>query len=108
MEIIATQSFMKSAKPLAKRYKSFNKDYKDFIDDLEKNPYQGTDLGNGLRKIRMAITSKGKGKSGGCRIITFDAIERNGNLYLMYVYDKSDFDNVINSVMIELVKELDI
>lgn len=99
---------MKSAKPLAKRYKSFNKDYKNFIDELEKNPYQGTDLGNGLRKIRMAITSKGKGKSGGCRIITFDAIERNGNLYLMYVYDKSDFDNVINSVMIELVKELDI
>lgn len=108
MEIIATKSFMKSAKPLAKRYKSFNKDYKDFIDELEKNPYQGTDLGNGMRKIRMAITSKGKGKSGGCRVITFDAIERNGNLYLMYVYDKSDFDNVINSVMIELVKELDI
>lgn len=106
MEIIATKPFIKSAKPLAKRYKSFNSDYKNFIKELKKNPNQGIDLGNGLRKIRMAITSKGKGKSGGCRIITFDAIEKGDKLYLMYVYDKSDADNIIISVISELVDEL--
>ena len=40
------------------------------IDDLEQNPLLGTDLGDGLRKVRMKITSKGKGKSGGARVIT--------------------------------------
>ena len=108
MEIIATLPFLKSAKPLAKKYKSFNEDYKELIKELTVNPKMGIDLGEGYRKVRMAISSKGKGKSGGCRVITLDMVERNGNLYLLYIYDKSETDNVVLSVIKSLVSEMNL
>lgn len=64
--------FERRAKALAKKYKSFIKDYDDFLDSLEKDPYQGTSLGRGVYKTRMAIVSKGKGKSGGARVLTYN------------------------------------
>lgn len=44
----------------------------------------------------MAITSKGRGKSGGARIITYTVVisENSGNVYLLSIYDKSDFSTV--------------
>lgn len=107
MEIIATDEFKRCAKPLAKRYKSFNKDYQNLLDELEKNPQLGIDLGNGYRKVRMAIKSKGKGKSGGARVITLDALECNGYLYLLFIYDKSDADSVDIDVIKKIVADLD-
>jgi len=106
MEVIATQAFIKSAKSIAKRYRSFNDDYKKLVDELTKNPHLGVDWGNGYRKVRMAVASKGKGKSGGCRVITLDMVERNGCLYLLYAYDKSDYDNVIISVIKDIVADM--
>lgn len=106
MEIIATKTFIRSAKSIAKKYRSFNSDYQTLLDDLSKNPNMGIDLGGGYRKVRMAISSKGKGKSGGCRVITFNMVERNGCLYLIYAYDKSDYDNVEMEVIKELVAEM--
>lgn len=58
--------------------------------------------------MRMAIASKGKGKSGGARIITLDTLERNGCLYLIYIYDKSDSDNVNLNVIKKIVAEMNI
>lgn len=106
MEIIATDEFKRCAKPLAKRYKSFNKDYQDLLDELEINPHLGIDLGNGYRKVRMAIKSKGKGKSGGARVITLDTLECDGCLYLLFIYDKSDADNVDIEVLKKIVAEM--
>lgn len=106
MEVVATTQFIKSAKAIAKRYRSFNTDYQNLIKELVKNPLQGNDLGNGIFKVRMAISSKGKGKSGGARIITFNAIERNGCLYLIYAYDKSEHDSVDISVIKSYIEEL--
>lgn len=106
MEVVATQAFIKSAKPIAKKYRSFNDDYQNLVSELTKNPRLGVDLGDGYRKVRMAITSKGKGKSGGCRVITLDMVERNGCLYLLYAYDKSDYDNVVLSVIKEIVADM--
>lgn len=106
MEIRATPSFIRSVKPLAKRYHSFKSDYSEFLDELEVNPHQGVDLGNGFRKVRMAIKSKGRGKSGGARVITLDYVERNGCLYLLYAYDKSDADNIDLRRMKEIVADL--
>ena len=54
--------FEKRAKSLSKKYKSFKTDYCLFLDELERNPYGGTSLGNSIYKYRMAIASKGKGK----------------------------------------------
>ena len=108
MEIIATLPFLKSAKSLAKKYKSFNEDYKELIKELIANPKMGIDLGEGYRKVRMSISSKGKGKSGGSRVITLDMVERNGNLYLLYIYDKSETDNIVLSVIKSLVSEMNL
>ena len=61
-EIKTIVVFDRQAKRLAKHYASFKQDYKDFLDELRKNPLIGTDLGGGVRKVRMAIASKGKVK----------------------------------------------
>ena len=108
MEIIATSAFIRSAKAIAKKYRSFNADYQRMMAELTENPRMGVDLGNGYRKVRMAISSKGKGKSGGCRLITLDMVERNGCLYLIYAYDKSDYDTVELSVIKSIVADLDL
>lgn len=107
MEVIATHIFIRSAKAIAKKYRSFNEDYHKLIDELTKNPHLGIDLGSGYRKVRMAISSKGKGKSGGCRVITFDMLERQGKLYLIYAYDKSEYSNIDLTILKRIVSELD-
>lgn len=48
-----THEFLKSAKILSKRYRSFADDLKNLRDEIIKNPSIGNDLGNGIRKIRM-------------------------------------------------------
>ena len=103
MEIEVTEEFLRSVKPLVKRYRSFNQDYQALLDELEKNPHAGIDLGEGYRKVRMAISSKGKGKSGGARVITLNYVEHNGKLYLLYGYDKSEADSVDIAIIKEMV-----
>lgn len=66
-EIIVKPTFQREAKRMAKHYASFKEDFALLIDDLEKNPQLGTDLGHGLRKVRMKITAKGKGKRWRCK-----------------------------------------
>ena len=91
-EIKTIEVFDRQAKRLAKHYASFKQDYKDFLDELRKNPLTGTDLGGGVRKVRMAIASKGKGKSGGARVITYTAdvitTSLEEELLLLSIYDK--------------------
>lgn len=65
--IIAKPSFQREAKRMAKHYRSFKSDYAKLLDDLEANPRLGIDLGGGLRKIRMAIASKGEGQKRRCK-----------------------------------------
>lgn len=99
--IEATDDFRKAFKKLAKRYRSFAADFKEFSKSLEENPYQGDELTPGVRKIRMAITSKGKGKSGGARVITYTIAvsENSGDVYLIDIYDKSDYSTVVVAVI---------
>lgn len=68
-EIKLTKPFLKSLKTLSKRYKSIKEDLRNFSESLKDNPFQGVELSPGIRKIRMAISSKGKGKSGGARLL---------------------------------------
>ena len=62
--------FEREAKSLRKKYPSFENDYNTFLDELEENPFSGESLGSHTYKNRMAIASKGKGKSGGARVIS--------------------------------------
>ena len=98
------QGFTKSFKALAKRHKSLKADFKELSDSLRENPYQGVELSPGIRKIRMAITSKGKGKSGGARIITYTVAiaQDTGTVYFIDIYDKTDYD----TVDVEIIKSI--
>ena len=102
--------FERRAKDLAKKYKSFKSDYSTFLDELEANPFGGEPLGHHTYKNRMTIVSKGKGKSGGARVITntADVIlkERKGKLTLMYIYDKSERSSVSDAFLLHLREKL--
>ena len=98
-----TPDFLKRMKALSKRYRSFKQDFKEFVAELEKNPMQGDELSPGIRKIRMAIKSKGRGKSGGARVITYTVLisEEDGEIYLIDLYDKSDY----STVAVDIIKQ---
>ena len=102
--IETTPRFRKGLKKLGKRYKTLKEDYSNLLDSLAENPFQGTDLGHGLRKIRMAITSKGKGKRGGARVITLVALVAadDVDVLLLTIYDKSERENVSEQELREL------
>lgn len=108
-EVHYTSNFAKAAKALAKRYRSLKSDLSDFIDSIESNPFQGDELTPGIWKIMMAITSKGRGKSGGARVITYTILitEDSGDVYLLDIYDKSDYSTVDVAVLQKITKSIE-
>lgn len=109
-EIKTTSRFERAAKALKKRYRSLKTDLGNLISSLEENPHLGDELTPGVRKIRMSITSKGKGKSGGARVITYTILvsENKGCLYLIDIYDKSDYDTVDTGIIQQVIRELNL
>ncbi|MBR0031214.1 MAG: addiction module toxin RelE [Treponema sp.] len=102
--------FERGAKALRKKYRSFEKDYDAFLDELEKNPFSGEPLGMHTYKNRMVISSKGKGKSGGARVLTYNLQKRNHEeilITLMSIYDKSEIENVSDAYIRSLVEEIE-
>ena len=91
--IIAIEPFDKQLKRLCKKHISLKKDVTELEEQLSKNPFIGSSIGSGCYKIRLAITSKGKGKSGGARIITHVFIQKN-IVYLITIYDKSEVADI--------------
>ncbi len=86
--IIYTFASEKEIKKLVKKYQSLKKDFSLLLESLEQNPIQGVSLGNNLYKIRLLISSKNTGKSGGARVITYIRIF-NKEVILISIYDKS-------------------
>ncbi len=103
-KIIITRNFEKEAKPLAKKYPSFKKDIAKLIKALKTNPEEGTSLGNNLYKVRLAIESKNRGKSGGARVITHLIFE-NEKVFLISIYDKAEYDTSDTSLLLKILKE---
>ncbi|MDE6022533.1 MAG: hypothetical protein K2G13_03420 [Muribaculaceae bacterium] len=107
-EVIPTPDFEKSFKVLAKKHRSLKQDITDFTKSLQNNPFQGDELTPGLRKIRMSIKSKGRGKSGGARIITYTvlSLEDSGFVYLLEIYDKEEYSTVDIPTLKKILKDL--
>ena len=101
-EIIPTPKFARQLKKLSKKYHSLKDDFEGLEKELLENPITGSHLGNNVYKIRLAITSKGKGKSGGARVITYVVIIEQ-KIYLMNIYDKSDKDSISKNEINELL-----
>jgi mRNA-degrading endonuclease RelE of RelBE toxin-antitoxin system len=104
-KIIAVPTFIKAVKKLAKKYPSLKTDLEDLFTSLEENPVQGISLGNNCYKIRLSIASKGKGKSGGARVIT-NIVITDETVYLLAIYDKSDKDNLTDKELQSLLSNL--
>jgi mRNA-degrading endonuclease RelE of RelBE toxin-antitoxin system len=98
--------FEKELKRLSKKYPSLKSDFAILLKSLKETPAQGTPLGNGCFKIRMAIASKGKGKSGGARVIScFKIVDET--VFLLTIFDKSEQENISNKELSELLKFVD-
>lgn len=95
--------FEKQAKRLAKKYPSLKRDLGKLIEILAVNPEQGTALGNNFYKIRIGISSKGKGKSGGARVITYVKITAS-TIYLTAIYDKSEKSTITDKELEQIFR----
>jgi len=109
-KVIPTDYFNKKAKPLVKKYKTLQAEINALALEIEKNPSLGIDLGDNVRKIRLASKSKGKGKSGGFRVITYLLnLKKNAvsEVYLISIYDKSEMENMPKEEIKQVLKEID-
>ena len=93
-------------KQLKKRHKSLEADFEALLDSLLKDPMQGVELRDGVRKIRLAITSKRRGKSGGASVIIRVCFVKD-ELQLLYIYDKADFGNISDSYLRDIMKHME-
>lgn len=97
--------FEKQAKRLTKKYASLKKELLDIVQKLKENPKQGIAIGKNCFKIRIAISSKRKGKSGGRRIITNFVVTDN-TVYLLSIYDKSEKENLTEKELEALLNSI--
>ena len=109
-EILTTPRFERSFKTLMKRHRSLKSDLCQLISSLEQDPLQGDELCPGVRKLRMAIKSKGRGKSGGARVITYTVVVNAsaGRVYLIDIYDKADYSTVDVAVLQQIIDEMSV
>ena len=99
--------FEKQAKHLIKKYPSLKKELFELIQTLKENPHQGDSIGKNCYKVRLAIESKGQGKSGGARVITYLKVIHT-IVYLLSIYDKSEKENISNMELLKLIKDIDL
>ncbi|WP_020528134.1 type II toxin-antitoxin system RelE/ParE family toxin [Flexithrix dorotheae] len=99
-------NFRKGARKLIKKYPSLKNELAVLGQQLSQKPTLGTSLGNNCYKIRLSIASKGKGKSGGARVITHIYISEE-TVFLIAIYDKSEKESISDKEIKEILKEID-
>lgn len=103
--VIPSDKFKKEARRLIKKYPSLKQELAELNALLEVEPDAGTPLGNDTYKIRLSIKSKGKGKSAGARVITY-LVTTNREVYLLTIYDKSEFDSLDDKIIKTIIRSL--
>jgi len=104
-ELKLSGHFQKEAKKLIKKYPSLKTELADLRNNLIENPELGTPIGLSCYKIRLAIASKGKGKSGGARVITHIFVSGK-TVYLLTIYDKSEQETISDKELASLLQEI--
>ncbi len=115
-KIIAIDAFKKDAKKLLKKYVSLKDELAQLQAQLLDNPRMGTRIHENTYKIRLAVKSKGKGKSGGMRVITYvvevevqveeSVTEQGITIFLLTIYDKSEVENIADQDLQNLINEI--
>ena len=106
MRVRTSEELRIAYKRLKKRHKSLQQDFERLLVSLLDNPIQGVEIEDNVRKIRLAITSKGRGKSGGARVIIRVRLIAD-ELQLLYIYDKSDYENVSDAFLRDVMKRME-
>ncbi len=101
--VVTIAPFDKQLKRLSKKYPSLKNEVAQLGNILADSPISGTPLGNNCFKVRLSIASKGKGKSGGGRVITHIYVEDH-LVYLLAIYDKSEQENIPDATILALLK----
>ena len=104
--VLTIPPFDRQMKHLARKYPSLKAEYVALIEDLEENPRKGAPLGNNCFKIRLALASKGRGKSGGARVVTHLYVEKE-TVFLLSIYDKSAQSDISDKELRELMLEIE-
>ena len=99
-----SDNFKKEAKRLVKKYRSLKTELAKLFIELEENPTLGTPLGNDIYKIRLAIASKNKGKSGGARVLSFVKVTQT-TVLLFSIYCKGEVHNLTDKQIQALIKD---
>ncbi len=105
--IIPTYLFEKELKRLVKKFPSLKNEFAELIAKITENPESGTFIGNNCYKIRLAIGSKGKGKSGGARVITYHYIKTE-TVYLLTIYDKGEKEDLKPNELADMIESLEL
>ena len=101
--IQTTDDSERDIKQLSRRYRSFKENLSKLLDALEQDPQQGEPLGKDCYKVRLAISAKRKGKSGGARVITCVKIV-DEQVFLIALYDKSDLETMKDAAIVQRLK----
>ena len=97
--------FVRQAKRLTRKYVSLKKELLELVEQLKENPKLGTPIGRSCYKIRIAVASKGKGRSSGARIIT-NFLTLYNTVYLISIYDKSEQETLSDKELDELLRHI--
>lgn len=103
-KIELSDNFKKEAKKLTKKYPSLKGELDNLFTELRDNPTLGVSLGNNIYKIRLAVASKNKGKSGGARVMSFVMVTATAVL-LFSIYSKGDKDSISGKEIAELLRD---
>jgi hypothetical protein len=102
-KVLTIVPFEKQFKRLVKKYPSLKSELINLINKLKSQPKNGIALGNDCYKIRVAIASKGKGKSGGARVISYFAVTEDA-VFLLSIYDKSEQPDIGDKELLRLLE----
>ena len=102
-EVKTIPPFEKSLKRLVKKFPSLKQEMLLLEQALEENPALGTPIGKNCFKIRLAIHSKGAGKSGGGNVITYVRYSAS-IVILLDIYYKGDQSSISDTQLTALLK----
>lgn len=105
-KILLSSQFEREAKILMKKYPSLRQELEGLFHRLVSMPKTGTPPGKNCYKLRLSIASKGRGKSGGARVISYVYVS-GATVYLLTIYDKSEKENITNKELTELIKSIE-
>lgn len=110
IKVTLLDTFLKRVKALRKKYPNVSRDVDPIIDQLEVGETPGDQLQNFdpyiVYKVRVPNRDAQRGKSGGYRVLYYlHTVEK---IYLIYIYSKSEQDDVPDSLILAIIKDAEI